>query len=112
MNSYRVEPTDKALVDAGGAYFWISEQSKGAALRWYDGLLKAFRSLEKNPRRCALAQESAFFEEEIRQLIYGKYRILFTVEGETVFVLRVRHGAREYLKPENEKDEGEEGRKE
>ena len=104
MKIYRVEPTDKALVDAGEAYFWINEQSEPAALRWYDELLKAFRSLEKNPLRCPLAPESAFFKEEIRQLIYGKYRILFTVEGETIFVLRIRHSAQEYLKPEEDKD--------
>jgi len=107
MITYRVEPTNKALVDAGEAYFWINEQSEKAALRWYEGLMKAFRSLEKNPFRCPLAPESAFFEEEIRQLIYGKYRVLFTIEAETVFVLSVRHGAREYLKPEEE--EGGEG---
>lgn len=101
MKTYRVEPTDKALVDAGEAYFWINEQSEGAALRWYDGLMKAFRSLERNPLRCALAPESVFFEEDVRQLIYGRYRILYTVEGETVYVLRVRHGAQEYLKPED-----------
>jgi len=102
MKTYRVEPTDKALVDAGEAYFWISERSEKAALSWYEGLLTAFRSLEQNPRRCPLAPESAFFEQEIRQLIDGKYRILFTVQGATVFVLRVRHVAREYLKPEKE----------
>lgn len=107
MTTYRVEPTDKALVDAGEAYFWISEQSEKAALRWYEGLMRAFRSLEKNPFRCPVAPESAFFEEEIRQLIYGRYRILFTVEKETVFVLRVRHGARRYLKPEDEEDKEE-----
>jgi len=107
MTTYRVEPTDKALVDAGEAYFWLNEQSEGAALRWYEGLMKAFRSLEKNPFRCPLAPEDAFFEEEIRQLIHGKSRILFTVEGETVFVLRVRHSAQEYLKPEQ--DESTEG---
>ncbi len=105
MRDHRVEPTDKALVDAGEAYFWINEQSEGIALRWYEGLLKAFRSLEKNPLRCPLAPESAFFDEEIRQLIYARYRILFTVEGETVFVLRIRHGGREYLKPEEEESE-------
>ncbi len=108
MKSYRVEPTEKALADVGEAYFWINEQSEGAALRWYEGLMKALRSLEKNPLRCPLAPESAFFEEEIRQLIYGKYRILFTVEDETVFVLRVRHGAREYLRPEEDEGETEE----
>ena len=80
----------------------MNEQSEAAALRWYEGLMKAFHSLKKNPLRCPVAPESAFFEEEIRQLIYGKYRILFTVEGETVFVLRVRHGAMDYLKSEDE----------
>jgi plasmid stabilization system protein ParE len=69
--------------------------------------MKAFRSLEKNPLRCPLALESVFFEEEIRQLIYGKYLVLFTVEGEAVYVLRVRHSAREYLKPEDEEPEEE-----
>jgi len=108
MKTYRVEPTDKALVDAGEAYFWINEQSEGAALGWSDGLMKAFRSLEKNPHRCPLAPEGAFFEEAIHQLIYGKYRILYTVKGETVFVLRVRHGAQEYLKPEDDENETEE----
>jgi plasmid stabilization system protein ParE len=104
MTFYRVEPTDKALEDAGEAYFWVNEQSESAALRWYEGLMKAFRSLERSPLRCPLAPESAFFEEKIRQLIYGKYRILFTVEDETVFILRVRHSAREYLTAED--DEG------
>ena len=33
MKSYRIEPTDKALVDAGEAYFWINEQSEGGARR-------------------------------------------------------------------------------
>lgn len=65
--------------------------------------MKAFRSLEKNPLRCPPAPESVFFEEETSQLVYGKYRILFTVEGETVYVLRVRHSARVYLKPEDKK---------
>ncbi len=38
---------------------------------------------------------------EVRQLIYGRnphwYRILFTIQGETVSVLRGRHGRRERL---------------
>jgi toxin ParE1/3/4 len=102
MISYQVKPTDKALVDATEAYFWINEESPEAAVRWREGLMKAFQSLEQNPLRCPLAPENSFFEEEIRQRIYGRYRILFTIEGKTVFVLRVRHGAREYLTPESE----------
>ena len=102
MTTYRVEPTDKALVDAGVAYIWINEHSKTAGARWYEGLMKALRSLENNPHRCSLAPENAFFEQEIRQLIYANYRILFTIEARTVFVLSVRHGARDYLGPDEE----------
>ncbi len=40
------------------------------------------------PLRCAFAFENNFFEEEIRQLIYGKgknaYRILFTVTEKSI----------------------------
>jgi plasmid stabilization system protein ParE len=70
-------------------------------------MLKAFRSLEKNPLRCPLASESAHFDVVIRQLIYGKYRNLFIVKCETVFVLRVRHGAQEHLRPQEDEDETE-----
>jgi hypothetical protein len=50
---------------------------------------------QEKPRRCALAPENDALTEEIRQLIYGKsrnkYRILFTIREDIVFVLHVRH---------------------
>ena len=71
--------------------------------RWFNGLIDAINSLELYPLRCPIAPESDEFEEQIRQLLYGKrgraYRILFTVAGETVRVLHVRHGARQWLEP-------------
>ena len=100
--TYQVEVTDAAIVDAGEAYFWINENAPEAALRWYEGLLKSFRSLSQNPKRCAIATESVFFAEEIRHLIYGKYRVLFSVKGNAVFVLRVRHSAQDYWRPDEE----------
>ena len=37
----------------------------------------------------------------MRQLLYGKrphlYRILFTIDGDVVYVLRIRHGRRQRL---------------
>jgi plasmid stabilization system protein ParE len=99
---YRVELAAPAVRDAEETCSWISEDSPQGGHRWHEGLMQAFRSLERNPLRCSLAPESVFFNEEIRQLVYGKHRILFTVKNKTVFVLRVRHGARDYLKPESE----------
>jgi plasmid stabilization system protein ParE len=54
--------------------------------------------LERFPRRCPLAAESGA-ELEIRQLVYGAYRALFTIAKDTVYVLHIRHGARQTLKP-------------
>ena len=65
--------------------------------------------LAENPARCPLAPENEYFDEEIRELFYGKrggvYRILFTIVEETVSVLYVRHGARDYVRPGAGEDE-------
>jgi plasmid stabilization system protein ParE len=109
--TYRVitQPTAEAEVE--DAYRWLHHQSSGAAVRWYRGLREAIESLESNPQRCPIAPESAFFGEEIRQLLYGKrrgvYRILFTVEEDVVSVLFVRHSARQVLRPEQIDDDEE-----
>jgi hypothetical protein len=45
---------------------------------------------------------SPFAADNIRQALYGRgtpWRIFFTVDGETVQVLHVRHGNRDYWRP-------------
>lgn len=49
-----------------------------------------------------MAQESAAFEVEIRQLLVGRgtpWKVFVTVAGSTVHVLHVRHGARDAWRP-------------
>jgi plasmid stabilization system protein ParE len=57
--------------------------------------------LDQFPARCSLAPENEHFTQEIRQLLHGPrndvYRILFTIQGDTVHVLHVRHGAQQHL---------------
>ena len=102
--TYQVVVTDQGDAEAEDAYLWILERSPDGAARWWNGLEAAILSLEQMPTRCPLAPENEEFEEEIRELLYGKrqhrYRILFTVREQTVVVLHIRHGAREYLKGE------------
>ena len=99
--AYRFELTRRALRDAEQAYDWIARDSRTHAARWYQGLFQRIRSLSDNPRRCPLAPESGAFDEEIRQLLYGRgrgiYRILFVVRGELILILAVMHGARQWL---------------
>ena len=60
--------------------------------------------LDQFPARCPLAPENEHFTQEIRQLLYGPrndvYRILFTIQGDTVHVLHDRHGAQQHLTEE------------
>ncbi len=96
---YTVIIEQPAIVEAEEAYLYIRKDKPMAADRWFNGLVEAINSLEEMPRRCPLAPENDFFDEEIRHLIYGSYRVLYTIDENSVHVLHVRHGARRYLKP-------------
>ena len=90
-----------ALADANleEIYLRIRDDSPGRAAEWRQGLLKAAEALNQFPNRCPLAPENGP-TIEIRQLVYGAYRILFTVAKDTVYV-HIRHGARQPLRSED-----------
>jgi plasmid stabilization system protein ParE len=102
---YRVEITSEAESEIKEAYLWIHRDSPASAARWRQGMLAAVRSLSQQPTRCQLAPESAYFKQEIRQLLYGKrggiYRVLFVIGEKAVSILHIRHAAREFLQPES-----------
>ena len=87
------------------AYLWIAERAPESATKWFNGLEGAIYALADFPQRCPLAEESKAFDVEIRQLVYGKrvgaYRILFTIVGDAVHILHVRHGRRKRLRRED-----------
>ncbi len=73
IESYKIEITTTAETEAEEAILWTKRHSSEAAKKFSEGLIKAIKSLQSNPFRCALAPENEFFYEEIRQLVYGKY---------------------------------------
>ena len=97
MTTYRVIVEPEALEDIAAAYQWIADYSLAAAAKWFNGLTTARDSLRRYPARCAVVS-SAAPGIEIRQLLYGRrrnrYRLLFTIRGDSVHILRVIHGAR------------------
>jgi plasmid stabilization system protein ParE len=97
--TYRVVIQPRAAVEMEEAFQWIAGQSPRRAAQWLDGLQRAIDSLRTNPRRCSLAREGEGFNQEVRQLLYGKrhgvYRILYLIRGEVVYVLTIRHSARQ-----------------
>ena len=74
----KVEITALAEADLETIYQHIRDDSPTRAAAWRQGLLQAAQALEQFPHRCPLAPESSA-ALEIRQLLYGRYRVLFTI---------------------------------
>ena len=94
---YSVEVTDAADLEADAIYLWLNERSPDSARKWYAELLAAYDSLSTFPHRFPEAASVP----GTRRMLYGKYRILFTViepadEDETglVRIAHVYHSAR------------------
>jgi plasmid stabilization system protein ParE len=100
--AFRVKQTPQADHDLDAILDWLLDQQAGeAGLRWFRKLKEAIGSLSETPQRCPLAPENKDFPFEVRQLLYGRkphlYRVLFTIEADTVVVLHIRHGRRRHL---------------
>jgi plasmid stabilization system protein ParE len=105
--TYRIiiEPTAEREIRS--AVRWKPENaSPTVAARWSNGLIQKTETLRRHPTRCPLAAENDKFDEEIRELLYGRggkrshrHRIIFTIRDDTVHVLYVRHTARDELEP-------------
>ena len=101
--AFRVEISEDAENEARAILEWLISQHAGdTGLRWFQGLEDAMASLSELPQRCPVAPEDSGFPFEVRHLLYGRkphvYRVLFTIQGDTVYVLHIRHGRRQPLK--------------
>jgi plasmid stabilization system protein ParE len=99
---YQVQLTAKAEQDIEAILVWFQcEQALAAASRWYAQLLQKISTLEQHPHRCPIASEAVELGIEIRELLFGKrrgkYRLLFQIQQQTIYVLRVWHSARDRI---------------
>jgi len=71
-----------------GRDHWGVEQAR----KWAQGIRKAIASLSTFPERYPLAPqlEQQELGSEVRQMVFQRYRILFTIKGDSVHVLHVR----------------------
>jgi plasmid stabilization system protein ParE len=101
---YRVVVTARANAEAQAAIRWKSEDAPRAAARWFAGLEKAIAKLGELPGRHPIAEEETErMGISIRQMLYGRrrgvFRLLFSIEGETVVLHSIRHAARGPIEP-------------
>ena len=105
--TYTVVATERAARDIEDATeWWAQHHSVEQAERWYSGIRQAIAELCTEAERCAIAAEQKRFSYPIRELHYGAgskahptHRAIFTIVGQTVLVLTVRHAGRALLRP-------------
>ena len=100
MKQFAVILEEAAQTDVRESYEWgCRVWGKRAAQKWVRELRSAVRKqLAVAPKAFPLAPEDSEFTDEIRQMVIGRYRLLFTIKQRKVHVLHVR-GA--YVDPVN-----------
>lgn len=64
-------------------------------VKWYHGIREAILDLAVSAKNCGTAYEDKFFQEHIRHRLYDSYKVLFTIRGDVVHVLHIRHQAQD-----------------
>jgi plasmid stabilization system protein ParE len=90
-----------ALEDLAAAYKYAARNAPDTAARWLNRFHEALNTLDHNPERCPLALEDDLSERTLRQYLFGKrpkvFRVIYTVDSETVWILRIRRSQRRTL---------------
>ena len=97
-------PRAEADIEAS-ARWWAENHSVEQADRWFGAMHEQLKTLADLPERHGLSAENDEFPYEIRDKLLGtgsrpSYRAVFTIRGDTVFVLTVRRAAQDVLRPE------------
>ena len=85
------------------ACLWISKDNAEAALALFESLSSAILRIPEFPGNCPLSPESklGYTDEEVCQRLHvhgrTKYRVLFTTAESGITIIRVMHGARQYV---------------
>ena len=69
---------------------YIAQDNPSAARKWVETLFDKVQLLKSSPKSGRIVPET--HREDIRELIYGNYRIVYRVGEKMVSVLTIRHG--------------------
>ena len=81
-----------ALTQAEEISCYIAEDNPAAAEKWLAGLFGEVERLADYPESGRHVPEIR--RPEIREIIYGEYRIIYRIRTATAAILTVRHGRR------------------
>ncbi len=82
--THRVVITPAAERDLDAAFLFIARDDPAASVNFVNGVRARIGTLKLMPRRCPRAPEDGQDALEIRHLIHGRYRIIFTIDGDAL----------------------------
>jgi len=103
--SFQVAFTKRAQRDAAVIQDWIAQRSRDGAVKWNAALSAAKDRLADSAESFPRAPESEAFDKDVRQVLFktpkgNQYRALFTIEGNTVYVIAVRGFGQDLVTPD------------
>lgn len=81
--------TELALEDLKIIHSFIAQNSSSYACKYIEKLLARLKLLELFPKSGKRVPE--FGSESIRELIEGNYRIVYSINFDAIYILRVQH---------------------
>lgn len=77
---------------------YIAKDSPSSAVKWANSVFTKIESLEQFPYMGRVVPE--INRNEIREILFKNYRIIYNVKGDAISILTVRHG-KQLLPPED-----------
>jgi toxin ParE1/3/4 len=91
---YRVKIARQAETDLAEIWTYIATDSVDNANQFILKLERRMKTLGSSPRRCPLISKNELLGTQYRHLLVRKYRTVFRISDDTVYILRIIHGAR------------------
>ncbi|MBI5585866.1 MAG: type II toxin-antitoxin system RelE/ParE family toxin [Deltaproteobacteria bacterium] len=79
-----------ALERIGEIADYLAQDNSAAAVKWVNTIFEKVARLKNLPFTGRVVPE--INHDQIRELLYGNYRIIYQVEGKIISILTVRHG--------------------
>ena len=91
---YKVYLTREAQNDLERIFFYIVSDNINNAKKFILELEEKIYSLDTSPERCPLIPENIFWGTNYRHLIHKKYRAIYKIDCDSIYILRVVHGSK------------------
>jgi plasmid stabilization system protein ParE len=95
---FELSITPRAAGELDSALRYIAQYSELAAFKLAREFRQKVQSLERSPYQYAPLTERLRGGYEYRQVLFGKYRAIYRIEGDQVYIVRIRHQAQKPLK--------------